>query len=642
LSRFCKAAILIRTDFYIILRIFRHHRGACDTGPDTRPGTLGKIERKMVETLDKAGSQKPVSVDIMSMSPPRLRTPGYQKAPGASVAATNPTEQSPTTKADPKAQSEVQPAPASTATQQQAQRAAPADPLAQEQPASKAALSGIVSPVSQVDPSILAIPDTIQPFLATALPASAQPETLVTPHADYQSAQEQRTLDDNRYNISSLPIGFQALLYASTRSMVSDKLHNNSEGNAEQTEEEQKKKKDRELFEFMTTIDSMMDEVEENLRWINDSIKDVDTRIDTQRRNLSGIQADIKLVTRDIETDRVERTEIRHILDKYSKNLSDDRQNFRNAEAEYKAAKETEDPERDAILKKNAMDENEPAVRKIYVDAGLAHEYDIIKNGQRNPKQLEAAQDKIREAGLSANPDTALVKYLQQNDPTNPYLQTADAKKIIMEEARLKLSHSQYEFRTEGRAKFLEVALDRLDGRIEKNEQKLAELRKQENTTQAEIDKLTAERERLLKMKEESEEYRDKLTKLREKGDSPETRAELKAAETEYRSSIKPYVHDVFSGKRTSYSLTNETTTNTQSANGELSSAEPSGFSRTSTDSVAGLTATLSQSDKMAVGAFTRAAAPAAPAPVTPEAEQSLVATAAEPQRRAPAAGLHA
>lgn len=591
----------------------------------------------MANTPDKTGSNKPAPkpLDIMSRDLWTM-TPGYHKAPLDAAADAMKVA------AETRAPAQAQP-PAQKAQEQPQEKESPAAQEAaaaqpdQSQPEGPraAAPENPVPALAKMTPSFAVA--TNLPFHILAQTAYAAPSR---ESPDPQAEREARLIADAKDPATTVNT-FLAQRIAATSAMAASKKHNDDRDEAKNEEKEQKRR-DRflDLISTNPLYASLYERVSTDLENIKADIGAVDAQIAQRKEASFALQMQIDDAKAEMMQIRAEMQG----LAKESKELRQKRDNaatsYTQAENDYKEALKTANPAEDAALKQQAMDQNKDVVRKAYEEAGLGAEFDILQRAQQGdktitPRELESANDKILAKNMTADPEAALVKHLQKTNPDHPYLQTAEAKKIIMDQARLDLGRAQYDY-VQKREDMTDRRIAFLNTRLESLDQKIKTLQEAKDKNDEELQKLIKTREHLAKMQERAQEYKNKLDdpafqeRLR-KGD-PEAQKELERLDKEYRA--QSY------GQRFGQNgwLDNQQTAGAgapaagkPSTSWTTSAAPP----RTTTDSAAGLVSgsALAQADGLAKQPFNKAAAPGTPpdAAATPEA---VLAANAEQQKR--------
>ncbi|MBI2233819.1 MAG: hypothetical protein HYU57_02250 [Micavibrio aeruginosavorus] len=580
----------------------------------------------MANTPDKTGSDKPAPkpLDIMSRNIWALE-PGYHKAPLETAA-----DAVKKMVAETKAPTQGQP-PAQQAGEKESPvtQEAAADQPDQSQPeASRAAAPDEPArPLAKMTPSFAVaanLPFHILTRTAYAAPSREAPD----PHAE----REERLIADAK-DPATTANTFSAQRIAANSALAASKNHNNDRDEAK---DEEKERRDRFLDLMLTNplYASLYECVSTDLENIKADIGAVDAQIAQRRETSFALQMQI-------DGAKAEMTQIRAEMQGLAKESAELRQKrdnaataYTQAENDYKEALKTSNPEQEAALKQQAMEQNKDVVRKAYEEAGLRAEFDVLQRAQQGdktitPREIESANDKILAKNMTADPEAAVVKYLQKTNPDHPYLQTAEAKKIIMDQARLDLGHAQYDY-AQKREDMTDRRIAFLNTRLESLDQKIKTLQEAKDKNDEELRKLIKAREHLAKMQERAQEYKNKLDdpafqeRLR-KGD-PEAQKELERLDKEYRAQS----YGQRFGQRRWWE--NQQTAQSGAPAADTSASSPP---RTTTDSAAGLVggSALAQADGSAKGAFNRAAPNATPA-AAPEPDATLIASADQQQKR--------
>lgn len=586
----------------------------------------------MANTPDKTGSNKPAPkpLDIMSRNVWTME-PGYRKAPHDNAADTVKVA------AETRAPAQTQPPTQQTREKESpaTQEAAATQPDQSQPEGPRAAAPEEPAPAPAKLAPTFAVATSL-PFHILAQTAYAAPGRESTdPHAE----REARLIADAK-DPTTATNNFSAQRIAANSAIAASKNHNSDRGESKDNEKE-RKKRDR-FLDLMSTnplYASLYECVSTDLENIKVDISAVDAQIAQRRETSFALQMQIDGTKAEMMKIRGEMQDLR----KESIELRQKRDNaataYTQSENDYKEALKTAKPEQDAALKQQAMDQNRDVVRKAYEEAGIGAEFDIVQRAQQGdktltPRQIEFANDKILEKNMTTDSEAALVKHLQKTNPDHPYLQTADAKKIIMDQARLDLGRAQYDY-AQKREDMTDRRIAFLNTRLESLDQKIRTLQEAKDKNDEELQKLIRVREHLAKMQERAQEYKDKLDdpafqeRLR-KGD-PEAQKELERLDKEYRAQSSGYRF----GQRGW--LEAQQTAPQPGA--------PSAPSRTSTDSAAGLVngSALAQADGLAKQPFNKAASGTATPDSAATPEATLAATAEQQKRQQFAAtGLNA
>ena len=510
------------------------------------------------------------------------------------------------------------------------------------------------------------------------------------PNEDAFSA-DARRLHENALTAGLIDNGFEAQRTSATRALPGEN-HSHAANEGEESRREAEKEKKRRLMSLLD-LDTMQYDIRQTILDLDRTILQAVGIKDQLQKNLVEIRSEIKAVKAEIKTTEENIVNLQYEKKNGQRNVQYLVNSYHDLHAEYARKSEEDkakfgtddngavmsDPQ-DEILHQKAWDKNRDKVEKLYASKGLTEEFktlEKLKKGEPvDQKEIEQAAAKIKAQNLPETLDQAMLKVDRQNE----FFKTTSGLRVRIQE-NVNLIHQGNKFLDEN-----EENLKNQINKLEKFKTRLGNLDVEEKDT---LDKI-AKVDGFIKAKQEQKERAEALEKkindpaFREayaagkiskeemtaitnefsqlKKDIKNTDTELENFRVENRGSFKRSASSptapvtsteaspLASSEKALVEMTRTTTPrgepNSATASQSTSPREPaaSGYSRTTTDSAAGLVegSKMAKMDGALKQPFTEAARqPTGPAAApTAEADQTMTIAAAEQQRRPSAAGM--